>query len=201
MQSTFPLQLGAAQDVRQLPRTLTGRAILAIAATGLVALGAHVSIPLYVTPVPITLQTLAVIFIGLAFGPALGASTLLLYLAEGAAGLPVFSPNGPGGVAQLVGPSAGYLFSFPLMAAAAGAVVRAFRAYRPQFHAAVLGGFAASLFNFAMGAAWLSHLFHLTLADTISKAVTPFLPGELLKIAAAAGCYSSLRSWQRSSSR
>jgi biotin transport system substrate-specific component len=199
MQSTFPLQLGVSQDIRQLPRTFTGRAILAIAATGLVALCAHVSIPLYITPVPLTLQTFAVIFIGLAFGPSLGASTMLLYLAEGAAGLPVFSPHGLGGIAQLLGPTAGYLFSFPLMAAAAGAVVRASRVYRPPFHAAVLGGFAASLFNFAMGAAWLSHLFHLTFADTIAKAVAPFLPGELLKIAAAAGCYSSLRNyWHRS---
>jgi biotin transport system substrate-specific component len=198
MQSTLPLQLDAAHDLRQLPRTLTGRVLLAIAATGLIALCAHISIPLYFTPVPITLQTLAVLFIGLALGPALGASTMLLYLAEGASGLPVFSPHGPGGIAQLLGPTAGYLFSYPLAAAAAGGVVRALRPVRPQFHAAVLGGFAATLIILAMGAGWLAHLFHLTPVAAWQMAVAPFLAGEVVKIIAAAGCYSALRRWQHS---
>jgi biotin transport system substrate-specific component len=202
MQSTLPLHhLDSARDLRHLPRTLTGRALLAIAATGLVALCAHISIPLYFTPVPITLQTLAVIFIGLALGPTLGASTMLLYLAEGAAGLPVFSPHGPGGIAQLLGPTAGYLFSYPLAAAAAGAVARAARALRPvraEFDAAALGALAASLIIFASGATWLAHLFHLTPAAAWHMAVAPFLAGEIIKIIVAAGCYASLRRWHRS---
>jgi biotin transport system substrate-specific component len=198
MQTALPIQLDAANDIRQIPRTLAGKSFLAIAATGLVALCAHVSIPLFFTPVPITLQTFAVILIGLTLGPALGASTMLLYLAEGAAGLPVFSPHGPGGIAQLLGPTAGYLLSYPLAAAAAGSVVRAFRTFRPQFHAAILGGFAASLLIFALGASWLAHLLHLTPAATFSFAITPFLPGEVLKIAAAAGCYSALHRLRRS---
>src|SRR5271168_3672923 len=119
MQSTFPIQL-ATPDLSSLSRTWAGKASLAIAATAFVALCAHVSIPLYFTPVPLTLQTMAVILVGLALGPALGSSAMVLYLAEGAMGLPVFSPHGPGGVAQLVGPTAGFLFSYPLAAAAAG---------------------------------------------------------------------------------
>jgi biotin transport system substrate-specific component len=198
MQSTLPLPLSASHDLRHLPRTLIGRVLLAIAATGLVAVCAHISIPLYFTPVPITLQTLAVIFIGLALGPALGASTMLLYLAEGAAGLPVFSPHGPGGIAQLLGPTAGYLLSYPLAAAAAGATLRALRTVRADYHAAVLGGFAADLFIFTSGAVWLAHLFHLTPAAAWRMAVAPFLAGELVKIVVAAGCYTSLRRWLRS---
>ena len=71
MQSVIPIQLEAALGIRQLPRTLAGKALLAVAATAFVALCAHVSIPLYFTPVPLTLQTFAVLLIGLAFGPTL----------------------------------------------------------------------------------------------------------------------------------
>ena len=109
MQSTIPIQLGTTEGIRDLPRTVAGKAFLAVGATAFVALCAHISVPLYFTPVPLTLQTLAVILIGLTLGPALGASAMVLYLAEGAMGLPVFSPHGPGGIAQLLGPTAGFL--------------------------------------------------------------------------------------------
>jgi biotin transport system substrate-specific component len=198
MQSVIPIQLEAAQGIRQLPRTLTGKAVLAIAATGLVALCAHVSMPLYFTPVPLTLQTLAVLFIGLAFGPTLGAATLLLYLAEGAAGLPVFSPQGPSGIAQVLGPTGGFLLSYPLAAAVAGSMVRAVRIYRPQFHAAVLAAFAADLIIFAIGAGWLAILLHLSPNAAWTLAVAPFLLGEVLKITAAAAAYTALLRWRRS---
>ena len=198
MQSVISIQLEAAQEIRRLPRTLAGKAALAISATAFVALCAHVSMPLYFTPVPLTLQTLAVLLIGLAFGPTLGASTLLLYLAEGAAGLPVFSPQGPGGIAQLLAPTGGFLLSYPLAAAAAGSVVRAVRIFRPQFHAAVIAAFAADLVIFAVGAAWLAVLLHLTPAAAWTLAVAPFLPGEILKITAAAAAYTALLRWRRS---
>jgi biotin transport system substrate-specific component len=197
MQSVISIQLEAAQEIRRLPRTLAGKAVLAISATAFVALCAHVSMPLYFTPVPLTLQTLAVLLIGLAFGPTLGASTLLLYLAEGAAGLPVFSPQGPGGIAQILGPTGGFLLSYPLAAAAAGSIVRAVRIYRPQFHAAVLAAFAADLVIFAIGAFWLAILLHLTPAAAWNLAVAPFLPGEILKITATAGAYTALLRWRR----
>ena len=200
MQSTFPIPLGAAQDPKALTRTLAGMSFLAISATVLVALCAHVSVPLYFTPVPVTLQTMAVILVGLTLGSALGAAALLLYLAEGAMGLPVFSPNGPGGIAQLLGPTAGYLFSYPLAAAAAGGVVRAVRLGRSQLPAAILAGLAASFFIFAMGAGWLAHLLHLNANAAWHLGVQPFLPGEILKIAAAAGAYTALRKGHRTGS-
>jgi biotin transport system substrate-specific component len=203
MQSTFPIPLGAAQDLRAFTRTLAGRSFLAVSATAFVALCAHVSVPLYFTPVPVTLQTMAVILVGLTLGPALGSAALLLYLAEGAMGLPVFSPNGPGGIAQLLGPTAGYLFSYPLAAAAAGGVIRAARAVRlgqSQLPAAILAGLAASFFIFAMGAGWLAHLLPLNANAAWHLGVQPFLPGEILKISAAAGAYTALRKSHRTGS-
>ena len=198
MQSTFPIQLGATQDLREFARTRAGRIFLAISATAFVAICAHVSVPLYFTPVPVTLQTLAVILIGLALGPALGFSAMLLYLAEGAMGLPAFSPHGPGGVAQLLGPTAGFLFSYPLAAAAAGSLVRAVRLGRSQFPAAILAGIAASAVIFSMGAGWIAHLLRLSPGAAWHMGVAPFLPGEVLKVAAAAGAFTTLRRWHRS---
>jgi biotin transport system substrate-specific component len=196
MQSTFPIQLGAARDSKQLSHILAGKTVLAISATGFVALCAHVSFPLYFTPVPITLQTLAVILVGLTLGPALGASAIVLYLAEGAMGIPVFSPHGAG----LLGPTAGYLFSYPLAAAAAGGVVRIAQRSRSRFSAAVLAGLAANLIIFAMGAGWLAIVLHLGTKATWQLGVQPFLPGEALKIAAAAGAYTAIRKAHRSDS-
>ena len=188
----------APRDLRELPRTLAGKVLLTVTATAFVAICAHVSIPLYLTPVPITLQTFAVILIGLTLGPTLGFSAMLLYLAEGAAGLPVFSPHGLGGVAQLLGPTAGYLFSYPLAAAAAGIVIRTIRHQKARFPAAILAGVAASIFIFAMGAGWLAHLLHLSSGAAWHMAIAPFLPGEVLKVTAAAGVYGSLSRWVRS---
>jgi len=198
MQSSFPIQLSAAQDFRTLRQTLTGKIFLAVSATAFVAICAHISVPLYFTPVPITLQTMAVILVGLVLGPALGASAMVLYLAEGVMGLPVFSPQYPGGVAHLLGPTAGYLFSYPIAAAAAGFVLRSVRSDRFQFPAAVLAGLVASVFIFAMGAAWIAYLPHSSASAAWHLGVVPFLPGELLKIAAAASGYTTIRKWQRS---
>jgi biotin transport system substrate-specific component len=175
---------------------LTGKIFLAVSATAFIALSAHISLPLYFTPVPLTLQTFAVILVGLTLGPALGCSALLLYLAEGAMGLPVFSPHGPGGIAQLLGPTAGFLLSFPLAAAAAGSLVRAVRLGRSHFPAALLAGGAASFLLFAMGAGWMAHLLHLNSSTAWHLAVAPFLPGEILKVTAAAGAYTMLRRWR-----
>ncbi|HWB31924.1 MAG TPA: biotin transporter BioY [Acidobacteriaceae bacterium] len=181
----------------QLPESLSGRAALAVSATLFVALCAHVSVPLFFTPVPLTLQTFAVLIIGLVFGPALGASTLLLYLAEGAAGLPVFSPQGPGGIAQLLGPTGGYLLSYPLAAAAAGLTVRALSDRRKYLPAAALAGAASTVIVFAFGTVWLACELKVGSAMAFKTAVLPFLPGEVLKIAAAVACYATYRRRQR----
>ena len=96
------------------------RAAAVVLGTALVALAAQVAIPLPGTPVPVTLQPLAVLVVGGLLGPRLGAASLVLYLMLGAAGLPVFTPIGLPGVARLIGPTGGYLLAYPLAAAAVG---------------------------------------------------------------------------------
>src|SRR6266705_5296270 len=87
----------------------------------LVALAAQVSVPLPGTPVPMTLQPMAVLLVGGLLGARLGALSMILYLAMGAAGLPVFTPTVPLlGVARLLGPTGGYLLAYPVAAWAVG---------------------------------------------------------------------------------
>lgn len=151
-----------------------------------VALAAHVAVPLPWTPVPLTLQPMAVLLVGLFLGPSLGFATMILYLAEGATGLPVFQPHGPGGLLQLAGPTGGFLWSYPLVAMVVGALYPALRS-RPPFIASMYACLAATALLFSAGAVQLAVLTHASLATVMSAAVLPFLPGELVKILAASG--------------
>jgi biotin transport system substrate-specific component len=198
MQSAISSPSGLAHSSAFSQKTLTGRIILAVAATGLVAVCAHISLPLPFTPVPLTLQTFAVILVGMTLGPIAGFSAMVLYLAQGAMGLPVFTPHGPGGVAQLMGPTAGFLFSYPLAAASAGWVVRALGNRRSRFIRAVVAGCVASIIIFTLGAGWLATLLHLNASATWHLAIAPFLPGEAIKVTAAVGIYSTFERWSRS---
>lgn len=198
MQPVISSHAGLISNAKPLHETLPGKAVLCVAATLFVAACAHVSIPLFFTPVPMTLQTFAVVLIGMALGPVAGFSTMLLYLAEGAAGLPVFSPQGPGGVAQLLGPTAGFLFSYPLAAAAAGWLVRSMPRVISRFSRGIIAGIGSSVVFFLFGAVWLAHLLHLGSVAVWSLAVAPFLAGEAIKITAAAGIFSTFQRWKRS---
>lgn len=110
-----------ASSVLVRPSSLAGRRVVAVAlGAAAVALASQVALPLPGTPVPMTLQPLAVLLVGGLLGPALGASSLVLYLAFGVAGLPVFTPLGLPGFARLLGPTGGYLLAYPLAAAAVG---------------------------------------------------------------------------------
>jgi biotin transport system substrate-specific component len=194
MQSTIPIRAGTATD---LSRSAAGKVFLAVGATAFVALCAHISFPLYFTPVPVTLQTLAVILVGFMLGPERGFSALALYLVEGAMGLPVFSPQGPGGIAQLLGPTGGFLLSYPLAAAAAGFVLRYARTGKFRFPAALFAGCVATIVIFAMGASWFAHLLHVGPGVAWRLACMPFLPGECAKIIIAATAYTSLNRWRQ----
>ena len=118
--------VGVAADagVESLALTLVRGAGIVLAGSALIAVCAHVSIPLLFTPVPVTLQPFAVVLLGLLLSPRLAVSTMVAYLLEGAAGLPVFTPHGLGGVAQLLGPTGGYLLSYPLVAGLVSALWR-----------------------------------------------------------------------------
>jgi biotin transport system substrate-specific component len=197
MQSTVP-QPALTHPPVAIHETLTGKTIIVIGASVFVAACAHLSIPLPFTPVPITLQNFAVILVGMLLGPVVGFSAMVLYLAEGAMGLPVFTPHSIGGVAHLLGPNAGYLFSYPLAAAVAGWVVRTMQRVTSRFRSALVASTVASLPIFILGAGWLGHLLHLSGSATWTLAVAPFLLGEVIKITAAAGIFSSLQRWKRS---
>jgi biotin transport system substrate-specific component len=115
------------------------RAVAVLAGVILVALGAQAAVPVPGSPVPITLQVPAVLIVGGLLGPALGASSLVLYLALGAAGLPVFAPAALPGLARLFGPTGGYLLAFPVAAALAGLGVSATRRWGRLAAALVAG--------------------------------------------------------------
>jgi biotin transport system substrate-specific component len=134
--------------------------------------------------VPLTLQTLAVILVGAALGAKRGTLALLLYLAEGAAGLPVFS-GGRAGLGHLLGPTGGYLAGFVAAAAVAGALADAGWMRRPL--RAVAAVVAAEACMFLPGVLWLGTW--VGASGAVGMGLAPFLPGEALK---AAACLAAL---------
>jgi biotin transport system substrate-specific component len=188
-------EIGVKQDryrVLHAPRVgwqVRGAVVLA---TGLVALCAHIAVPLGFTPIPVTMQTFAVLLLGLLFGPGAAFLCLALYLMEGVVGLPVFSPHGPGGLAQLLGPGGGYLLAYPFAAALTSVLYR--RGHR-RFLAALAAASLASWLILAMGAAWLGLLTHAKLSLVFAQSVAPFLAGDVVKVLAAAACASILGSF------
>lgn len=160
---------------------LVKNAALIVGASLFMALCAQVTIPLIFSPVPITLQPFGVLLIGMLLGSRAGSAALVLYLLEGAAGLPVFSPAGPGGVLQLMGPTGGFLLASPIAAFVAGQIFEA----RRSLSGAVLASVAAEVVLFTVGAAWFVAVMRVGLAQAMTMAVLPYIPGEVLKVAAA----------------
>jgi biotin transport system substrate-specific component len=150
----------------------------------LMAVCAHVSLPLWFTPVPITLQTFGVILLALTLGGWRASAALVLYLIEGISGMPVFSPHGLGGMAQVLGPTGGYLMAYPLAALVGGLFAERFSG---RFHLGrlVAGATLVELIIFAAGLLWLVGLTHLSIKAAVTAAVWPFIPGEVIKLAAA----------------
>jgi len=162
---------------------------LVIGASAVVALAARFAIPLPGTPVPLSLVNFAVLLVGLTLGAKRGFAALALYLAEGAAGLPVFSPvvggiMAPGGILQLLGPTGGFLMAYPVVAFIAG---WAFAAGKKDLKGALIGATAGELLLFALGVNWLMMVFHVPMAQAVAWGVYPFLAAEVLKVVSAAG--------------
>jgi len=168
-----------------IDRFVRGRAaadmLLIVAASALIALAAQVAIPLPFTPVPLTLQPLAVIFIGVALGSVRGAAAAALYLLEGFSGLPVFA-QGHGGALWLIGPTAGYLYSYPLAAWLAGFVSE--RGWGSTLVRSVSGMLAALAVIYAGGWSWLALLTNARTA--FAGGVAPFLVADIVKVAIGA---------------
>jgi len=169
-----------------------------LVASAFVALCAHVALPLDFTPVPLTLQPFAVLLIGLLLSPRVAAASLLAYLGEGALGLPVFAP-GPAstpGLAHLFGPTAGYLLAYPF---AAMLIAVMYRRSRGGFFPALLSAAAGDLLILSIGAVWLGMLTHASAGFVLMQSVIPFLPGDALKVVAAASIAASWLRWRHHS--
>jgi biotin transport system substrate-specific component len=163
---------------------------LVVGGSLVVAMCARVAIPLPGTPVPLTMSNFGVLLVGLMLGSRRGFAALALYLAEGAVGLPVFSPTGPGGVAQLLGPTGGFLLAYPLVAGLAGYVMEH---GRRSFARAALGGILAEIALFTGGLTWLAVLTH-SVAQAFRQGLYWFLFAEIIKVLVAAGVAAR---WQR----
>ena len=157
-------------------------AALVLLFSGVVGLASQVSIPLPFTPVPVTLQTLAVLLTGAALGSRRGATTMLLYLAEGAAGLPVFAA-GRSGLAYLLGPTGGYLAGFVAAAFVVGLLAE--RRWDRSVAGTALAMAVGSAIIYVLGVAGL--LRFVPADGVLAAGVLPFLVGDGLKIAAAMG--------------
>jgi biotin transport system substrate-specific component len=169
------------QSIAQ-PSEAAKNAALIVAASFFVAICAHISVPIPFTPVPFSMQNLAVLLVGLALGPTRGFAALALYLAEGAAGLPFFAP-GPGGIAQIIGPTGGYLMAYPFIAYIAGAIFVRVKA-RQRFLVALAASTVAEVVLFLAGTVWLTVYTHSFLKAAL-LGIAPFLPVEAMKIALA----------------
>jgi len=156
---------------------------LVVGASLFVALCARVTLPLPFTPVPLTLQNFGVLLVGLTLGSRRGFAALALYLVEGAVGMPVFNPAGLGGVAQLLGPTGGYLLAYPFVAALAGWIMER---GRKTFARAAVAGLLAEVVLFASGISWLAVLTH-SFAQAVRFGLYWFVFAEVIKVMSAAG--------------
>lgn len=167
-----------------IPATLSDRLIrgrvavdiaLIIGASALIAIAAQVAVPIPFTPVPLTLQPLAVLLVGVVLGSRRGAAAAILYLLEGLSGLPVFA-QGHGGALWLAGPTAGYLYSYPFAAFIAG-----WFSERGWGRSGMLVGLAAIYLG---GWAWLAILSGPRAA--VAMGIVPFVIADLVKVAIGA---------------
>ena len=160
-----------------------------VVASLFVAVCARFSLPIPGTPVPLSMQNFAVLVVGLSLGSRRGFIALALYLAEGAAGLPVFAPVGAAGILRFAGPTAGYLMAYPFVAGLAGYMFeRGKQTFLRAFSAAV----AAEVLLFAIGISWLFVLTH-SLSRAIAFGLYGFVFAEILKVMFAAGVASTWR--------
>ena len=157
---------------------------LVVGASLVVALCARITIPLMpLTPVPLTVQNMGVLLVGLMLGSRRGFAALALYLAEGVVGLPVFNPTGPGGIAQLLGPTGGFLMVYPFVAFLAGST---FERGTKSFLRAASAGLLGEILLFAGGLTWL-YLYTHSLTKAAYLGLYWFLAAEVIKVMLAAG--------------
>jgi len=149
-----------------------------------VALCARITIPLMpLTPVPLTVQNFGVLMVGMVLGSRRGFAALVLYLAEGVVGLPVFNPAGPGGIAQLLGATGGFLLAYPLFAWLVGFIMEH---GRKSFVRGAVAGLIGEIVLFAGGLTWLAVLTH-SAGQALRWGLQWFVFAEVIKVMLAAG--------------
>ena len=175
LSATHPTLLNTLAPGNSLIRT----AGFAIAGSLLLALSAKAQVPFW--PVPMTMQSLVIMMLGMAYGSRLAVATVLLYLAEGLAGLPVFAGTGAG-FAYMTGPTAGYLVGFVAAAGLIGWLAE--RGWDRSPVKALIAMSVGHVLLFVPGVAWLAVLFGTEKA--IAVGLTPFIAASLLKTALGA---------------
>lgn len=162
--------------------------IQVIGGSFLIALCSQIKIPLSFSPVPITLQTLAVMIVGCLLGKRNGAMSVLLYLTQGSAGLPVWAGGAVNSLA-LLGPTGGYLIGFVMQAYLAGWCMENGQSIRSG--KLLFSLFFISLLQMALGTAWLGA--YVGFENAVMMGFLPFLPGDFLKCVAATACAAKFR--------
>jgi biotin transport system substrate-specific component len=174
--------------VRSERAVVLRQVVSVVLGAALVTLAAQIAVPLPGTPVPMTLQPLAVLLVGGLLGARLGAASMVLYLALGIAGLPVFTPTVPLlGIARLLGPTGGYLLAYPVAAWVVGAMVRDGR----EWTRVALGVLAGLVLIHVGGLAQLAILTG-SVSAAARLATLPFLLGDLGKLTVAVAALTKL---------
>jgi biotin transport system substrate-specific component len=179
-------------SARRGSNTLLMNLLLVLAGSLLLTLSAKVQVPFY--PVPMSMQTFVVIGLGLALGPVRGAAAVLFYLAQGAAGLPVFAGTPPqvAGIAYMMGPTGGFLAGFVLIAFVAGLFARMGFDRNPV--TAMLAALVAGAVVYVPGLLWLG-LFTGYGETLFAAGLYPFLLGDVAKALLAALVFPAAWKW------
>ena len=198
--SAATLLVGALAESRQSRQaTLAVRAAAVLFMTALTAAAAQVSFSIPFTPIPFTMQPMVVLMAGLALGPRLGMTSQILYLLAGIAGLPVFAASLtlPPGVGRLLGPSGGYLLSYPFAALVTGWL--AAKGFDRRYWSSVVAMLAGLAVVYAVGVLWLGLLTSalgtgdaIGLRAAFAAGVVPFIGADVMKIVLAAGVVPGL---------
>lgn len=165
-------------------RSVARNAALVLGLTAFTSLCAQIAIPLGFTPVPLTLQTFAVLAGAAALGSQRAVIAQVLYLLVGMAGVPVFAEHSSGTTA-VVGATGGYLVGFVVASYVVGAIAE--RGATRKVASTVLAYVVGTAVIYILGATWLSHVTGMSASDTLANGVTPFLAGDAIKAVLAGG--------------
>jgi len=176
--------------------TVASQISLILTGTVFLAVMAQIAFPIPGSPVPFTGQTLGVLLLGTAYGAGLGFSTIAFYLLMGMAGAPIFS-SGTSGIERIVGPTGGYLVGMLISSLVLGAL--AGRKWDQKIKTVIPTMIIGNSIIFAVGLLWLNQYTGQSWSWTFEKGLTPFILGEVLKIAIASTALPAV--WKYASKR